>query len=179
MLQIKDLKKIFNRGTVNEKVALTGVNFTLNPGDFVPVIGGNGAGKSTLLNCVAGVYPVDEGHIFLDGHEVTKLPEHRRAKHLGRVFQDPMMGTGSIVIGLASLIIGEVLFGGRGFYRRLLALILGAVTYRVIIALVLKMGMNSNDLKLFTAVTVALCLWLPQGKEMLAKFKKSLKKEGA
>ncbi|MBE5782736.1 MAG: ABC transporter ATP-binding protein [Clostridiales bacterium] len=93
MLQIKDLKKIFNRGTVNEKVALTGVNFTLNPGDFVTVIGGNGAGKSTLLNCVAGVYPVDEGHIFLDGHEVTKLPEHRRAKHLGRVFQDPMMGT--------------------------------------------------------------------------------------
>ncbi|MBE5782737.1 MAG: ABC transporter permease [Clostridiales bacterium] len=94
-------------------------------------------------------------------------------------FADVQMGTGSIVIGLASLIIGEVLFGGRGFYRRLLALILGAVTYRVIIALVLKMGMNSNDLKLFTAVTVALCLWLPQGKEMLAKFKKSLKKEGA
>lgn len=94
-------------------------------------------------------------------------------------FADVQMGTGSIVIGLASLIIGEVLFGGRSFYRRLLALILGAVAYRIIIALVLKMGMNSNDLKLFTAITVALCLWLPQGKELIRKIKKSMVKEGA
>lgn len=94
-------------------------------------------------------------------------------------FADVQMGTGSIVIGLASLIIGEVLFGGRGFYRRLIALILGAVAYRVIIALVLKMGMNANDLKLFTALTVALCLWLPQGRELLKTFKKSLAKEAA
>ncbi|MDD6683885.1 MAG: ABC transporter permease [Clostridiales bacterium] len=94
-------------------------------------------------------------------------------------FADVQMGTGSIVIGLASLIIGEVLFGGRSFYRRLLALILGAVAYRIIIALVLKMGMNSNDLKLFTAITVAICLWLPQGKELIRKIKKSMVKEGA
>ena len=93
-------------------------------------------------------------------------------------FADVQMGTGSIVIGLASLIIGEVLFSGKGFYRRLVALILGAVVYRLIIALVLELGMNPNDLKLFTAITVALALWLPQGKELLRTFKKSLAKEG-
>ncbi|MBQ9300401.1 MAG: ABC transporter permease [Clostridia bacterium] len=93
-------------------------------------------------------------------------------------FADVQMGTGSIVIGLASLIIGEVLVGGKGFYRRLVALILGAVVYRLIIALVLELGMNPNDLKLFTAITVALALWLPQGKELLRTFKKSLAKEG-
>lgn len=94
-------------------------------------------------------------------------------------FADVQMGTGSIVIGLASLIIGEVLFGGRSFYRRLTALILGAVAYRIIIALVLKMGMQSNDLKLFTAITVAICLWLPQGRELIRKIKKSMAREGA
>ena len=93
MLQITGLKKVFNPGTINEKVALKGVDLTLNPGDFVTVIGGNGAGKSTLLNSVAGVFPVDAGRIVLDGQDVTRLPEHKRAKYLGRVFQDPMMGT--------------------------------------------------------------------------------------
>ena len=93
-------------------------------------------------------------------------------------FADVQMGTGSIVIGLASLIIGEVLFGGKNFYRRLVALILGAVVYRLIIALVLELGMNPNDLKLFTAITVALALWLPQGKELLRTVKKSMVKEG-
>ena len=93
-------------------------------------------------------------------------------------FSDVQMGQGSIVIGLASLIIGEVLFGGKNFYRRLVAIILGAVVYRLIIALVLEMGMNPNDLKLFTAITVALALWLPQGKSMLKTFKKSLSREG-
>ena len=93
-------------------------------------------------------------------------------------FGDVQMGAGSIVIGLASLIIGEVLFGGRSFYRRLLAVILGAVVYRLIIALVLELGMNPNDLKLFTAITVALALWLPQGKELLRTVKKSMVKEG-
>ena len=94
-------------------------------------------------------------------------------------FADVQMGTGSIVIGLASLIIGEVLFGGKNFYRRLVALILGAVVYRMIIALVLEMGMNPNDLKLFTAITVALALWLPQGKELLCTVKKSAGRERA
>jgi len=93
MLKVQGLKKVFNQGTVNEKIALSHVDLHLEPGDFVTVIGGNGAGKSTLLNCVAGVYPVDGGHITLDGQDVTHLPEHRRAKYLGRVFQDPMMGT--------------------------------------------------------------------------------------
>ena len=93
MLEIKNVHKTFNAGTINEKKALSGVNLTLNDGDFVTVIGGNGAGKSTLLNMITGVYPVDKGNIILDGTDITKLPEHKRAKLLGRVFQDPMTGT--------------------------------------------------------------------------------------
>ncbi len=93
MLQLINIHKTFNAGTVNEKPALQGVNLTLKQGDFVTVIGGNGAGKSTLLNAVAGVFTIDEGHISIDGHEVTRLPEYKRARLLGRVFQDPMMGT--------------------------------------------------------------------------------------
>ena len=93
MLEITGLRKVFNRGTVNEKVALNGLNITVNDGDFVTVIGGNGAGKSTMLNAICGVFPVDEGKIVLDGNDVTALPEYKRAKFLGRVFQDPMMGT--------------------------------------------------------------------------------------
>ena len=93
MLQINDIYKTFNAGTINEKRALQGVNLHLKPGDFVTVIGGNGAGKSTLMNSVSGAYPVDEGKIIIDGKDVTHLPEYKRAKFIGRVFQDPMMGT--------------------------------------------------------------------------------------
>lgn len=93
MLKIEHVSKTFNAGTVNEKVALNGLDLTLNDGDFVTVIGGNGAGKSTMLNAVAGVFAVDEGTISIDGTDVTKLPEHKRARYIGRVFQDPMMGT--------------------------------------------------------------------------------------
>lgn len=93
MLEIRNVHKTFNAGTINEKKALKGINLTLNEGDFVTVIGGNGAGKSTMLNMVAGVYPVDCGTITIDGTDVTKLPEHKRAKYIGRVFQDPMNGT--------------------------------------------------------------------------------------
>ncbi len=93
MLDIKNVYKTFNPGTVNEKTALAGVSLHLNEGDFVTVIGGNGAGKSTLLNAVAGVWPVDRGTITIGGVDVTHLAEHKRAKYIGRVFQDPMMGT--------------------------------------------------------------------------------------
>lgn len=93
MLEIKNVHKTFNPGTINEKKALNGIDITLNEGDFVTVIGGNGAGKSTMLNMIAGVYPVDCGNIIIDGDDVTKLPEHKRAKYIGRVFQDPMTGT--------------------------------------------------------------------------------------
>ena len=93
MLEIKNICKTFNKGTVNEKKALIDVSLTLNDGDFVTVIGGNGAGKSTMLNAVAGVWPVDSGQILIDGVNVTGLAEHQRAKFLGRVFQDPMTGT--------------------------------------------------------------------------------------
>ena len=93
MLKIENVRKVFNAGTVNEKVALHGLNFTLNDGDFVTVIGGNGAGKSTMLNIIAGTFFPDEGRILLDGQDITRLPEFKRAKYLGRVFQDPMMGT--------------------------------------------------------------------------------------
>ncbi|MCI7743024.1 MAG: ATP-binding cassette domain-containing protein [Clostridiales bacterium] len=93
MLEIKNISKTFNPGTINEKKALLDLSLTLKDGDFVTVIGGNGAGKSTLLNAVAGVWPVDCGSILLDGEDITALPEHKRAKYIGRVFQDPMMGT--------------------------------------------------------------------------------------
>ena len=93
MLEIQNIHKTFNPGTINEKVALNGVNLNLNPGDFVTIIGGNGAGKSTTLNAIAGVWSVDEGKIIIDGVAITKLSEHKRALYLGRVFQDPMTGT--------------------------------------------------------------------------------------
>ena len=93
MLELKNIYKTFNAGTVNEKMALRGLNLTLEDGDFVTVIGGNGAGKYTMLNAIAGVWPVDQGQILIGDADVTKLPEYKRAKYLGRVFQDPMTGT--------------------------------------------------------------------------------------
>ena len=92
MLELNGLYKVFNAGTVNEKRAIDGLDLTLEEGDFVTVIGGNGAGKSTTLNLIAGVFPADRGTIRLNGVDITRLPEHKRAKYLGRVFQDPMMG---------------------------------------------------------------------------------------
>ena len=93
MLELNNIYKTFHAGTVNEKRAINGVSLKLEDGDFVTVIGGNGAGKSTILNLIAGVFPVDEGSIRLNDIDLTHLPEHKRAKYLGRVFQDPMMGT--------------------------------------------------------------------------------------
>ena len=93
MLKLEHLYKTFNPGTINQKVALSDLSLHLNPGDFVTVIGGNGAGKSTMLNAIAGTFPVDSGTILIDGKDVTRLPEYMRAALLGRVFQDPMMGT--------------------------------------------------------------------------------------
>ena len=93
MLKIENVVKVFNPGTINEKVALNGLNLHLKEGEFVTVIGGNGAGKSTMLNAVAGVWEVDAGKILIDNVDITHLPEYKRAKYIGRVFQDPMMGT--------------------------------------------------------------------------------------
>ena len=104
MLKINSIEKTFNPGTINEKKALDKVSLHLNPGDFVTIIGGNGAGKSTLMNAITGVWPVDNGSIILDGVNVTGLPEYKRAKFIGRVFQDPMMGTApdmQIIVNLA------------------------------------------------------------------------------
>ena len=93
MLELKNIYKTFNPGSVNEKRALNGINLTLEDGDFVTIIGGNGAGKSTMLNAIAGTWPVDSGEVLIDGVDVTHLSEHKRAEYLGRVFQDPMNGT--------------------------------------------------------------------------------------
>ena len=134
MLKIKNVVKIFNPGTVNEKVALNGINLELNEGDFVTVIGGNGAGKSTMLNMVAGVYPVDEGSIEIDGVDVTRLPEYKRAKYLGRVFQDPMTGTAATMQidenlalanrrGLARTLKSGITAKEREYYKELLKLL--------------------------------------------------------
>ena len=93
MLDVNSISKTFNKGTINEKKALDGLDLHLAAGDYVTVIGGNGAGKSTLLNAVAGVWPVDSGSIVIDGNDVTAMPEFKRAAYIGRVFQDSMMGT--------------------------------------------------------------------------------------
>ena len=132
MLEVSNIWKTFNAGTVNEKIALKGVSLTLNDGDFVTVIGGNGAGKSTLMNAVAGVYPVDEGTITIGGVNVTKLPEYKRAPYIGRVFQDPMMGTAATMQIEENLALAARRGQGRGLksgitkaeretYRELLA----------------------------------------------------------
>ena len=115
MLELRNITKIFNAGTVNEKTALSELSLTLNPGDFVTIIGGNGAGKSTMLNVVAGVYPTDEGEIFIDGVDVTLLPEHKRARYIGRVFQDPMMGTAADMWVEENLAIADRRGQKRGF----------------------------------------------------------------
>lgn len=93
MLKIVNAVKIFNKGSVNEKIALDNVNLEMAEGEFVTVIGSNGAGKSTLLNCIAGVYELDGGNILLDGKDITRMPEYKRSAYIGRVFQDPLMGT--------------------------------------------------------------------------------------
>ena len=95
MLKVKNISKVFNKDTVNEKKAITGLNLHLNEGDFLTIIGSNGAGKSTLLNCIAGTYQIDDGSIVLDGNDITKLKQFERAKYIARVFQDPLLGTAS------------------------------------------------------------------------------------
>lgn len=93
MLELKNVNKTFNKDTINEKHALKDISLTMEPGDFITVIGGNGAGKSTMLNAIAGVWPIDSGAILIDGENITGLPDYKRAPYIGRVFQDPMMGT--------------------------------------------------------------------------------------
>ena len=115
MLDICGISKTFNAGTINEKHALTNVSLHLNEGDFVTVIGGNGAGKSTVLNMITGVFPVDRGSIVVDGVDVTRLPEHKRAKYFGRVFQDPMTGTAANMEIIENLAIASK----RGEHRTL------------------------------------------------------------
>ena len=93
MLKVENISKVFNKDTVNEKKAITGLNLHLNEGDFLTIIGSNGAGKSTLLNCIAGTYQIDDGSIVLYGNDITKLKQFERAKYIARVFQDPLLGT--------------------------------------------------------------------------------------
>ena len=140
MLEIKQIEKTFNAGTVNEKKALKGLSLHLKEGDFVTVIGGNGAGKSTMLNAIAGVWPVDEGQILIDGKNVTKLPEYKRAAFLGRVFQDPMNGTAA-TMGI----------------EENLALALRRGSHRT-----LKPGIMKNERKLYRDLLVRLGLGLEE-----------------
>ncbi len=134
MLELKNLYKTFNPGTINEKTALNGLSLSIKEGEFVTVIGGNGAGKSTMLNAVAGTWLVDEGQILIDGIDVTKLPEHKRAIYLGRVFQDPMTGTAATMgieenLALAKrrgkrrLLKSGITSGEREEYRELLKIL--------------------------------------------------------
>ena len=118
MLELKNIYKTFNPGTINEKVALNGLNLTLNEGDFVTVIGGNGAGKSTLFNVIAGTLMLTSGQIFIMGEEVTALPAEKRAKHLSRVFQDPKMGTAPRMTVAENLLIAKYRGEKRGLKSR-------------------------------------------------------------
>ena len=113
MLKIKDVSKTFNIGTINEKKALDNINLQLNEGDFVTVIGGNGAGKSTILNMIAGVYPIDCGYIHIDQENISLYPEYKRSNLIGRVFQDPMMGTAADMEIQENLAMAN----RRGFHR--------------------------------------------------------------
>ncbi|MBR7071858.1 MAG: ABC transporter ATP-binding protein [Clostridia bacterium] len=113
MLEIKNVSKTFNAGTINEKKALNQLNLKLENEDFVTVIGGNGAGKSTMLNAITGVFRIDSGEVTVDGQNITNLPEYKRAKYIGRVFQDPMMGTAADMWVEENLSIAE----SRGKHR--------------------------------------------------------------
>ena len=119
LLQIHNITKIFGEGTINEKVAINNLSITLEEGDFVTVIGNNGAGKSTLMNAIAGVFPMDEGQIIIGEKDVTKEPEHKRAKHIGRVFQDPLKGTAFDMTIEENLAIAACKAKSRGLQRGL------------------------------------------------------------
>jgi putative tryptophan/tyrosine transport system ATP-binding protein len=108
MLQLKGIRKVFNAGTADEKIAIADMDISLEKGEFLTIIGSNGAGKSTLLNLITGTYPADKGAVFIDGLDVTRLPEHKRAAFMGRIFQNPLMGTAASMtieenLGMADL----------------------------------------------------------------------------
>ncbi len=117
MIRYEGIRKIFSKGTVDEKVAINGITLHIRKGDFVTVIGSNGAGKTTLLNLTAGTFIPDEGRIILDGHDVSGFPEHRRAKYLGRIFQNPLMGTASTMSIEENLAMADLRGKHRGLRR--------------------------------------------------------------
>ncbi len=117
MLSIKGLRKVFLRGSVEEIAALDGIDLQVNPSEFITIIGSNGAGKSTLLNTIAGVYTPDAGQIVLAGNDVTRLPEYQRARYIGRVYQDPMMGTASMMTIEENMSMAFLRGKGRGLGR--------------------------------------------------------------
>jgi putative ABC transport system ATP-binding protein len=118
MINVQGLKKAFKKGTLDEKVAMNGVDLDIPEGQFVTVIGSNGAGKSTLLNLISGTVVPDEGEIFLDGNRVTDLPEHKRAKYLGRIFQDPLLGTAASMTIEENLAMADLRGMSRGLRKR-------------------------------------------------------------
>ena len=162
MLDLINLRKTFNPNTINEKVALNGVSLHLDDGDFVTMIGGNGAGKSTLLNAIAGVWQVDSGKIIIDGNDITGLSEHNRAPWLGRVFQDPMMGTAATMQIIENLALAKRRGQRRGLkpgvtkaekdeYRELLATLDLGLENRITEKVGLLSGGQRQDLTLLMA----------------------------
>lgn len=117
MVRVQKLRKVFKKGTIDEKVAVDGISLHVKKSDFVTVIGSNGAGKTSLLNIIAGTYLPDEGEIFIDGETVTRLAEHRRAKYLGRIFQNPLMGTASTMTIEENLAMADLRGKPRGLRR--------------------------------------------------------------
>lgn len=117
LLQIHNLTKVFGEGTINEKVALKDISLDVESGEFITIIGNNGAGKSTLLNCISGVFPIDAGSIIINSKDCTREPEHKRAKHIGRVFQDPLKGTAFDMTIEENLAIAAVKNKSRGLQK--------------------------------------------------------------
>ena len=173
MLELRNVCKTFHAGTPDEKKALADVSLKIGSGDFVSIIGANGAGKSTLFNAVCGSFPLDSGSVILDGRNVTMMPEHHRAKLIGRLFQDPMRGSAPDMsieenLALASLLIGGVFFGKhRGISLRAVGAVLGAFLFRLVYALALRLDMPAFMLKLVSSVIVVIAISGPYLRKQL------------
>ena len=166
MLELNNLHKTFNPGTVNEKVALNGVSLHMEAGDFATIVGSNGAGKSTMFNAITGGFIADEGSIVLGGQDITFAPEYERSKVIGHLFQDPLKGTAPNMtieenLALASLIIGETLVGKRTMLRRVLGVVFGSCLYRFIVAVALRFNVPAAAMKLVSAIIVAVAISMP------------------
>ena len=170
MLQLNDLHKTFNPGTVNEKVALNGVSLHMEAGDFATIVGSNGAGKSTLFNAITGGFIADEGSILLGGQDITFAPEHQRSKVIGHLFQDPLKGTAPNMTIEENLALAYLRAGTapHAIFSRIIGVAFGSCLYRFIVAVALRFNVPAAAMKLVSAIIVAIAISMPAIKEKIA-----------